>query len=352
MELNKEYTYQDICSTLGWSYQTSNNETKKKQIRCIEESFKFYHPVNKKTKKEKKSYVFTEIIKEPLLEDGRKNNGGFRETAGRKALLPEEEFDFLWKVVVSRAYDLNAYYERERLNKVYFNNTLLFSEFGFSYSDYLEKAKFEESDNIVKYVFSDTVYEVLKAQTITRLCRRYGFPKNSLPKGILRSRSKQRLKQIISNDKLLKQYNEFEAEALKKVKCNSVVDAVRNNKYADVREYISNEFERIQKYNVQRYNVIQVNDFDVIENGRRFGYENMEQNMLLEQYRKHFREIVFASVEKSIIRRISDEKEYKVKLNAKQKDLLKKYLDNMLGRNEKLIIVEFGEEPDWLKQVV
>lgn len=95
LELNVEYTYKDICDALGWTYQTSNNPYKRKQIACIEESFKYYHPLNKKTKKPKKSYVLTEQIKEPILVDGRKDNGGTREGAGRKPVL-EDEFLYVF----------------------------------------------------------------------------------------------------------------------------------------------------------------------------------------------------------------------------------------------------------------
>ena len=54
IELNtREYTYKDFCTELGWRIQSGGNETKKKQIRTIEESFEFYHPINPKTKKKR-----------------------------------------------------------------------------------------------------------------------------------------------------------------------------------------------------------------------------------------------------------------------------------------------------------
>lgn len=57
LELNKEYTYKEICSVLGWKQSTGNQ--KMKQIREIEASYEFFHPENKKTHKPKKSYIFT-----------------------------------------------------------------------------------------------------------------------------------------------------------------------------------------------------------------------------------------------------------------------------------------------------
>lgn len=64
IKLNTEYTYQQICELLGWEVVTGNS--KKAQIKEIEKCFEFYHPINKKTKKEKKSYIFTKQLKEPV----------------------------------------------------------------------------------------------------------------------------------------------------------------------------------------------------------------------------------------------------------------------------------------------
>ena len=44
LELNHEYTYQEICRELGWN--VSSGAQKIKQIKVLEESYKFYHPGN------------------------------------------------------------------------------------------------------------------------------------------------------------------------------------------------------------------------------------------------------------------------------------------------------------------
>ena len=72
LELNKEYTYSQICEIIGWKIQTGT--AKKAQIKEIESCFEWYHPMNKKTHKEKKSYIFTKQLKEPV-EPSRQNNG-------------------------------------------------------------------------------------------------------------------------------------------------------------------------------------------------------------------------------------------------------------------------------------
>lgn len=42
--LNTEYTYSQICEAIGWKVTTGNS--KKAQIKEIESSFEFYHPMN------------------------------------------------------------------------------------------------------------------------------------------------------------------------------------------------------------------------------------------------------------------------------------------------------------------
>lgn len=72
IELNKEYTIIKICETLEWEYAKGNRH--KAIVKEIESCFEWYHPINKKTHKEKKSYIFTKQLKEPV-EPSRQSNG-------------------------------------------------------------------------------------------------------------------------------------------------------------------------------------------------------------------------------------------------------------------------------------
>ena len=74
IELNKEYTYQQICEALGWS-QSGGNQ-KKAQIKELESCFEYYHPEKKKTHKPKQSYIFTKMLREPV--NPNENHGGAR----------------------------------------------------------------------------------------------------------------------------------------------------------------------------------------------------------------------------------------------------------------------------------
>ena len=73
LELNKEYTYSQICETVGWAQSAGNS--KKAQINEIESAYEYYHPGNKKTHKPKKSYIFTRKLRD-LIEPSRENSAG------------------------------------------------------------------------------------------------------------------------------------------------------------------------------------------------------------------------------------------------------------------------------------
>ena len=63
LELNKEYTYREICSVLGWKESTGNQKIK--QIKEIESSYEFFHPENKQEEKRLSDFFF-ETIKKAL----------------------------------------------------------------------------------------------------------------------------------------------------------------------------------------------------------------------------------------------------------------------------------------------
>lgn len=85
LELNKEYTYKEIITVLGWTEYSGGN-SKKAQIKEIERAYEFYHPMNKKTHKPKKSYIFTEQLDTPV-EPSKSNCGGSHNTKNIKPMI-------------------------------------------------------------------------------------------------------------------------------------------------------------------------------------------------------------------------------------------------------------------------
>ena len=99
--LNKEYTYSQICEVVGWEQKAGNS--KKAQIKEIESCFEFYHPINKKTHKEKKSYIFTKQLRD-LVEPSVQNNGG---SNNNKNITPM--IDYLLRIATEKEFNVGDY---------------------------------------------------------------------------------------------------------------------------------------------------------------------------------------------------------------------------------------------------
>ncbi len=155
LELNKEYTYQQICKILNWELKAGNS--KKAQIKEIESAFEFYHPENKKTHKPKKSYIFTKKIRN-LVEPSIVNSAG----NNRKNIQPM--IDYLQAKVNP---DDNDWY---------------------SFTDwYCEKL------DLMNKSFCNTIY--LEAETIIELCKKEDISDENLYKEYV-STAKSELKNI------------------------------------------------------------------------------------------------------------------------------------------------------------
>lgn len=161
LELNHEYTYQEICRKLGWN--VSSGAQKIKQIKVLEESYKFYHPENKKTHKPKKSYIFTEQLKEPVISDGRKNNG-------TESSFPLDEFEYLFKCILVGGVQRNYYFERGIMNEIYVSNALLYKEFGFDIYGYFSEVFYGDfwnpRVNKIKNLFQDICLSAARSATV------------------------------------------------------------------------------------------------------------------------------------------------------------------------------------------
>ena len=269
-------------------YGKSSKEAKRKQIQIIEDCFEFYHPINKKTHKPKKSYIFTKQLKETKLIDF------------RRCLFPVEESNYLLNCLLRAGVERNVYFQRGMCNDVYVASSLIFKEFGFDVYNELNKIKYNENDKLVKFMFQTICIDAVKANTISRICKKFGYAKNSLPKGILRQagckgKAKNRL---IPDNELLEQYNEYEKEYLEAFGCKRVQDALRNGVYFEILEKIKEKFAEDKKYGVKRYNIISVDG--IIS----FSYDKKKKELC----QGYLKEVVIASIKKSIDNRISGRK--------------------------------------------
>lgn len=314
IELNKEYTYKEICECMNW--QESGGNKKKAQIKAIEEAYEFYHPINPKTHKPKKSYLFTKQIK--VVHEIKRTD------------FKDEEFDYLLKYMLSQGYKRNDYYQRGFLMDVYVNNSTIYSVFGLNPYVVLEGINNDFVDTIPSALwdyFNSIVLETVKSFTISRICRRFKFPKNSMPKGILRAYKKVDKRKsekviLIPDNELLPLYNEREKELLKEYEFRTIAEAINKNKYFIIQEHIKAQFEKEGKYEVTRVNKITISD-EFYEEIKKI---NFAADALVKQYQLSFRNVVLNALTEAVNNRIKEVKEYKFKLSDEYKKLLKECL--------------------------
>lgn len=330
IELNKEYTYKQICSELNW--KESSGEAKQKQIKIIEKCYEFFHPESRKTHKPKKSYIFTKLIKQPELIDN------------RKSLFPEEEFDYLFNCIVHAGRERNTYFQRGNISDIYLSSSLIYREFGFDVYSVLNEIKYNPRDIEVQQLFKNICIDAVKANTTTRLCKKLGYKKNSLPKGILRQEGKtgKAAHRLIPDNVLLDRYNLYEQELLEEANCKSIPDAIQKGIYFDITKAVRARFEEEGIYGVERYNLISV------QGELEFEYNHGKKI----SYQVHFQEVVLASIAKSLRNRINGTKKYKYELNDWQKRLMQNYLEQLLGNETETIEQDDDdEEPAWLNLI-
>ena len=334
LELNHEYTYQEICRKLGWN--VSSGAQKIKQIKVLEESYKFYHPENKKTHKPKKSYIFTEQLKEPVISDGRKNNG-------TESSFPLDEFEYLFKCILVGGVQRNYYFERGIMNEIYVSNALLYKEFGFDIYGYFLEVFYGDfwnpRVNKIKNLFQDICLSAARSATVTRLCRLLGCEKNTLPKGILRHLNSQNTILMPANE-LMPIYQEYMGECLREYECRSEIQAIKRGLYFEITDAITDRFiEEKDLYGVRRYNRIEIN-MDYIKTFKKNANKKW-------QLQRKFRRVVVESIYQSVRRRCLDLKEYSQKLAPVEKLILLNYFRQML---QKMILMqEYKEKMEQLR---
>ena len=326
LELNKEYTYKEICSVLGWKESTGNQKIK--QIKEIESSYEFFHPENKKTHKPKKSYIFTKQLKEPVIVDKRKNNGA-------ENLFPEEDFEYLFKCMLQRGTWLDFWHQRGQMNEVYVSQSIIYITFLgrnlYTLIDgirYVRLNKDDKPDYLkAMYVFRNICMDAAKSNTVTRICKKMHYKKNVMPKGILRHENSKDTHTVPDNE-LLETYQTRMGELLQEYRVGSELQAIQRGCYFDILLEIQIWFEEeLEKYGVKRYNLITIEDMSEIE-------EFIPEREKTEELQKKMLCVIVESIIKSVRNRCTEAKTYKIKLKPEEKILLGYYLTDLLKETE------------------
>lgn len=329
IELNKVYTYPELCNLRN----EERKGGKSKQLQ-LQEWKRFFEWENITSQK----FLITKIYDIPLEKiDNRKNNGA-------KLNFTEEAFEYLFNCIVYLGEERNVYFQRGNISKVYVSNGLIYAEFGFDIYAAFSEIKWNPKDEEVCKLFRSICLDAIKSNSIGRICKKLGYEKNSLPKGILRQEGKRgaAAKRLVQDDDLLQQYNDYMQQCLEANECSTELQAIEKGIYFEIISSIQKQFEEEKLYGVKRYGVIEgylQEDFRYDHNTKR-------------THQAHFRNVVLQSIEKSVLRRIDGSKVYKYELNEWQKKLMKNYLEQLLGKDTELQeIEELEEEPEWLSQI-
>ena len=243
---------------------------------------------------------------------------------------------------------MNFYGDREILNRICFTNSELFKDFGFDLYSELRRVKYDEDDNKVKWIFEEILYSKLKANTITKLTTRYGYPANKLPKTILRSVTQSQKNKKIEDKGLLYLYDAYEAEILEEHKCKNRNDARVKGVADEVSQRIAKRLAEEKKYNVIKLNVIEAYDIDfgifelhygrndvtVIDN-EETQKKYRDIHLSADKLRTKFNNVITASFEKAVLKRVFNPEKYKNKLTWEQRKLLLKYLKQFMKKDYK-----------------
>lgn len=240
LELNKEYTYPQICEIVGWKVAEGNS--KKAQIKEIESAYEFYHPENKKTHKPKKSYIFKRKTRD-LVEPSKINCGGAHNTKNIQPMidylqvkfdLDDEWYSFtdwyctkleiMYKGICNAIYhpdEVDAVCEKENISddKLFFEyvstaKTELKNMFLKSIGCLKKKEKityhdeykfiYQLGERTKGYVITDHLNEVIK-EIETTVCNDMNEEYNMSKK----MKGRQLLKIIYSKEKLTNEFKEF-----------------------------------------------------------------------------------------------------------------------------------------------
>ena len=304
VEFGITYNYKEICEVLGWRVYNGGN-AKKKQIACIEESFEYVHPLSARKKEKKSEWIFLSQIKEPILDDARKQNGG------KNSSQPVEEFEYLFNCLITNGMNINQHRQRKHSGEyddaLYISNSIIYKEFGFDYYDMIEQIQVLEWEQYIDYkvwnLFRDIVLQAVKSRTVTRISKKLGYKKNSLPKGILCDaalKGRGTAVQVPMNS-LLAEYEKKEKEFCLYYGCKDISDAIRKGFYqkiiSDIEKYFKEEKNINGVKKVNRIEMIQLEDFQY-------------DRSLKTQYQIHFYDIVMESIEKSVKKRCEERTSY------------------------------------------
>lgn len=251
MKEDKIYKYKELCSMFGEEPKKGN--AKKAQLKRWKTLFDWENPTTH-------TYKIIEVYDEPRdIEDGRKNNGGYRVGSGRKSKV-QEEFDYLFNAFLHREFDRHVYHGQDELCQIYFFNGDIGKYFGMYgnrfYKAREDFAKILMNQNIDIDMFADKTSEFNHAwsdisKKIAEKRRAWIYNKIdkmddvTLENGIIAYIDKKNNK-FEYKDEYGDRWDSYRDEYLKTNKLRTVADVVDRGMWDDMISYISEYFDEYE----------------------------------------------------------------------------------------------------------
>lgn len=178
LELNREYSYEEMCLELGWVvYQ--GGSARQRQLDAIKRAYEHHVPINPKSGKPKRGkLVLTKKLGEIDYSDGRRGNG-------RSPLISAEDFDILLSHTIKR-YSIDTQPISDSKVRALLFTSSIYEGFGLNVYRAMKLAKSRlaegERDGLVESVLEGCVEGKAHDYSIRRIASQLERGKAGLPK--------------------------------------------------------------------------------------------------------------------------------------------------------------------------
>ena len=260
LRIGETYRYKELCEILKDEPRKGTN-SRKSQFKEWERYFKWSNPTTQK-------FLIEEIYDAPKEKvDGRKNNGGAREGAGKPPKL-QKEFDYLFNYFLCHEYNKNQYFRNNsHWDTAYFNLNDLEEFFGLSNNFY--SAKNDRDLNHAAYL---NIAEIIDRRARSWLINKIKRKEENLENGITFTEGIIAYKKWGNTvgdykDEYLSDWNKHQIEYFDKNGYRNARDVMYANKWKDMLEYISSFFkddgyELVKKYKKIIFNPEKLHKYD------------------------------------------------------------------------------------------
>ena len=263
LRVGETYKYKELCEILKDEPRTGTN-SRKSQFKEWNRYFRWSNPTTQK-------FLIEEIYDTPKEKvDGRKNNGGKREGAGKPPKL-QEEFNCLFNYFLKCEYNKNQYLRNNsHWNTSYFNLHDLEEFFGLSNNFY--SAKNDDLVNMVAYLnIAEMIDRRARSWLINKIKRREENTENEIvfTEGIIAYR---RWGDKVGDykDEYLQEWKKHQLEYFDKTGLKNAGAVMYANKWKNMLEYISSFFkndgyELVKKYKKIIFNPTKLHNYNYDE---------------------------------------------------------------------------------------